>query len=100
MKKYSVRLLPSAKVDVVDARKWYKQYNDELPIRFKEELRLVVEALKLRPLVHAIRYKNVRFAQLNKFPYAVHYFIDEVSLTVNIIAVQHTAINPSSWRVP
>ncbi len=62
MKNHSVRLLPSAKKDISEARKWYKQYNDELPVRFKEQLRLTVETLKLRPSVHAIRYKNVRFA--------------------------------------
>ncbi len=91
-------MLPSAKKDVLEARKWYKQFNEQLPLRFKEEFKGVVEALKLRPNVHAIRHKNVRFAHLHKFPYAVHYFIDEVSFTVNIIAVQHTAINPTRWR--
>jgi hypothetical protein len=100
MRKHFVRILPSAKKDTYEARKWYRQYNEELSVRFKEELRLTVEALKLRPPVHAIRYKHVRFAQLPTFPYAVHYFIDEVAFTVNIIAVVHTAINPLRWRVP
>lgn len=100
MRKHLVRILPSAGKDIYEARKWYRQYNEELPVRFKEELRLTVEALKLRPTVHAIRYKNVRFAQLPTFPFAIHYFIDEVSFTVNIIAVVHTAINPSKWRFP
>jgi hypothetical protein len=60
MKNYFVYMLPSAKKDISEARKWYKQYNEELPVRFKEELKLVVDALKLRPSVHAIRYKNIR----------------------------------------
>jgi len=100
MTKHSVLILPSAKKDIYKARKWYSQYSDELPVRFKEELKLIVEVLKLRPGVHAIRYRNVRFAQLSRFPYAIRYFIDEASFTVNIIAVYHAAINPSKWRIP
>lgn len=49
MTKHSVLILPSAKKDIYEARKWYSQYSDELPVRFKEELKLIVEALKLRP---------------------------------------------------
>ena len=99
MRKYSLLILPAAKKDIYEARKWYGQYNEELPKRLKEELKLIAESLKLRPYVHAIRYRNVRLAQLYRFPYAVHYFIDETSFTVNIIAVHHTAINPSDWRI-
>lgn len=98
MRKYNILILPSAKKDISEARKWYSQYNKELPKRFKEELKLIAEALKLRPAAHAIRYRNVRLAQLRSFPYSVHYFIDETSFTVNIIAIHHTAINPLNWR--
>ena len=100
MKKHTVLILPSAKKDIYEARKWYSQHNVELPKRFKEELKHITEALKLPPSVHAIRYKNVRFVQFYSFPYAIHYFIDEASYTVNIIAVLHTAINPERWRNP
>ena len=100
MRKHSAFILPSAKKDIYEVRKWYSQYNNELPKRFKEELEHIVEALKLKPAIHAIRYRNIRFAQLRKFPYAIHYFIDETSSTINIIAVCHTAINPATWRTP
>ncbi len=68
MKKHKVNLLLSAKADISEARKWYCHFNNELPIRFKEEVRQIIETLKLRPNADAIRYKNVRFAQLNRFP--------------------------------
>ncbi len=100
MRKHSVLILPSAKRDMYAARKWYSQFNDELPKRFKEEVKLIIEALKFTPTVHAIRYRNVRFAQLHKFPYSIHYIIDEALFTVNIIAVYHTARNPSKWKIP
>jgi len=97
MRKYSILILPAAKKDIYEARKWYSQYNQELPRKFKEEVKLIAEILKLRPAVHAVRYRNVRLAQLYTFPYAIHYFINEASSTVNIIAVHHTAINPFNW---
>lgn len=95
MRKHSLRLLPSAKNDIREARKWYRQINDELPERFKKELMLISEALKLQPAVHAVRYRNVRLAHFYSFPYAIHYFINERLFTINIIAVQYTARNSS-----
>ena len=89
MRNYLILILPAAKEDIYEARKWYNQIDNELPKRFTEELKFIVEALKSRPTVHAIRYRNVILAQLNKFPYSVHYFIDETAFTVNIIAVHH-----------
>lgn len=100
MRKHSVLILPTSKKDIYEARKWYKQYNEQLPKRFKEELKLIAEALMLRTGVHAIRYRNVRFTQLHNFPYAVHHFIDETLFTVNIIAVVHTATDPACRRIP
>ena len=37
-----------------------------------------------------VRYDNIRCAQVKKFPYLVHYHIDEIQGIVTIIAVYST----------
>lgn len=97
MRLFQVLILPSAKRDVQDARKWYSQFNKELPVRFKDDLRIIIEGLKVHPSTHSLRYKNIRLANLKNFPYAVHYFIKD-DFSVVIIAVYHTAVDPARWN--
>ncbi len=96
MKRYKVRILPSAYNDLTHARDWYRQHNPILPKRLSEQVNLSVERIRENPFAHTIRYKEVRIANLNIFPYAIHYLLDES--TVTIIAIHHTAISPEKWR--
>jgi len=92
---YKVVILPLARQDILEARVWYKDKSVDLPKRFVQQLKSVVERLRIRPQVHAVRYKNVRIANLSVFPYAVHYTIEEN--IVVILAVFHVALNPEKW---
>jgi plasmid stabilization system protein ParE len=92
---YKFIVLPNVRVDVREAKQWYEQKSPSLPKRFDKDLRATFKQLKLRPLSHAVRYKNVRIANLKVFPYAVHYIVKEN--TVLITAVFHSASNPENW---
>jgi len=96
MKRYKVRILPSAYSDISSARDWYRQYNLDLPLKFTQQLKFSVEQIRTTPYSHTLRYKNVRIANLKVFPYAVHYFIEND--TIIIIAVHHAAISPDKWK--
>jgi hypothetical protein len=50
------------------------------------------------PKAPNIRYKNVRTAVLNMFPFLVHYTIDERNKTIVVSAVLHTSRNPKLWE--
>lgn len=95
MKRYKIRLLPSAYNDLRQARDWYKQHNSILPKRLSQQVNLSVARISENPFAHAIRYKEVRIANINIFPYAVHYLIDDNMVV--IIAIHHTAISPEKW---
>jgi plasmid stabilization system protein ParE len=98
MKRYKVRLLPSAYDDLRNARDWYKQHGASLPKHFTDQLALTIDHIKVAPNAYAIRYKNIHVALLNVFPYAVHFFIIEESNTVIVIAIHHTAMDPEKWE--
>lgn len=95
MKRYKVRILPSAYNDLRQARSWYRQHNSDLPKRFSQQVTITVSRIKETPLAYAVRYKDVHIANVNIFPYAVHYII--FGETILIIAIHHTALSPAKW---
>lgn len=54
-----------------------------------------MQKIQSLPAAYAVRYKDVRIANLAVFPYAVHFIID--ADTIIVLAVHHTAINPQKW---
>jgi plasmid stabilization system protein ParE len=96
MKKYKVIFLPSAKNDITEARKWYRNENISLPVRFTNDLRSIIEILEKRPAVFSTRYKDVRVAHLKIFPYGLHYLI--VQNKIVVLGVFHTSISPEKWN--
>lgn len=51
-----------------------------------------------RPASYAIRYKNVRIAHPNTFPYSIHYYIDDTAHCVVIIAIIHDHRDPDTAK--
>jgi plasmid stabilization system protein ParE len=95
MKRYKVRILPSAYNDLKSARSWYRQHSPLLPKRLSQLVNRSIERIRQTPFAHAVRYQEVRIANINIFPYAIHYFLEEN--TIIIIAIHHTAISPDEW---
>lgn len=91
-----VKIISAAYNDVREARLWYKEKSPELPRKFNNQLKIAIEQLRTLPVTHAIRYKEVRILNVPVFPYAIHYLIENDIII--IIAVHHTAKNPSEWN--
>ena len=70
---YKSLILPLAKKDIRDAAKWYNKRQIGLGKRFTAEVREKVHFIRQNPQASNIRYKNVRTAVLNVFPFMVHY---------------------------
>ncbi len=62
--------------------------------RFKLDLRRIIFQLEENPKIFGVRFKKFRTANLNIFPYQVHYQIDEVNNTVVVFAVLHANRDP------
>jgi len=48
-------------------------------------------------LLFSIKYDNIRCMCIEKFPYMVHYRVNEQTKTVKVEALFHTSRNPKSW---
>ena len=71
------------------AREWYKgQGVRGLSNRFAQAVKGCIDKIRINPYAHAIRYKNVRIAHTDKFPYAIHFYLDEDTIIITSIIFQ------------
>jgi len=94
MKRFKVIFSPVAIDDVEQIVDYYEKIQPGLGKRFAVQLRLTLDAVKHNPFFASVRYDDIRCAAIKKFPYLVHYHIDENKLLVSIIAVYSTYKEP------
>ncbi|MEM8528583.1 MAG: type II toxin-antitoxin system RelE/ParE family toxin [Bacteroidota bacterium] len=94
---YSIQLLPQARTDLQEIMAYYKERKKGLDARFFKHLVASIRLLHSNPLIFQVRYKRVRQAPIKKFPFWIHYLVDEQQQQVAIIAVLHSARDPRNW---
>lgn len=93
---YPIRLLPEAKDEFDAAADWYEQQQAGLGVDFIARVREVLDRITANPQLHATVHGDVRKAVVKQFPYVVLYREDAGEVVV--IAVFHTARDPSIWQ--
>ena len=91
-----IRLLPEARDEFDAATDWYEQQRPGLGTIFVDRVRDVFNRIAANPQMHGLVYQDVRKAVVQQFPYVVLY--KEEAGEVIVIAVFHTARNPSIWQ--
>jgi plasmid stabilization system protein ParE len=91
---YSLSYFDVAKIDIREAKAWYKKQQPGLEKRFADSIKSTVSKLKDNPLAFAVRYKNIRIAHPKTFPYNIHFYIDDANYQVIIIAILHSKRHP------
>jgi hypothetical protein len=56
-------------------------------VRYAPEALEEIKAVKARPLSRSFRYDDVRFAVVDRFPYAAHYTVDQTAKVIKIQAI-------------
>ncbi len=91
------RRLPQAVADIVSAAEWYDDQQPGLGDDFVDEVDAVIRSLSSNPLVHAIRFADVRCARLKRFKkYGVFYFVWQGEIIV--FSVFHGGLHPRRLR--
>lgn len=96
MKKFSVRLEAEVYDDIQEAVLWYEDSSVGLGKKFLLENEEYLEHLSRHPYFK-LRYKDLRVVLLSRFPFQIHYRVDEAAQEVIILAVINTHRNPSIW---
>jgi len=98
MEKFKIVVLPLAKTDIREARKWYNSQQHGLGKRLTSDMNITLRKIERNPTSFAVRYNQVRFANFNSFPYAAHFYIDEVKTTVYLLGFIHTGRHPDTSK--
>ena len=95
--KLKVEYNPDFFNDLVQAVDWYNEKQVGLGSRFLNNVKKQTEKLSTTASHFAVKYDDIRCMRIEKFPYLVHYRIDEQNQTVKVEALFHTSRNPEIW---
>lgn len=95
---YKVQLLPDARLDIKESMEWYNEQKAGLGRLFYYSVKSRLAYISKNPLHYQISYRKVRNAIVHKFPYQIHYQVEEERRSIIVIAVTHTSRDPRVWK--
>ena len=90
-----IQFTKEAVFDIEEIVFWYEDQREGLSYDFELCLEAGINAIKRTPSAFQKRYKEVKIRFINRFPYGIHYIVNDEIIT--IIAVFHTSRSPSNW---
>jgi len=93
MRKFQVVILEKAFQEIENARDYFENNQINLGTSFTKEVFSILEILETNPLLFPVKFKNIREAVLNKFPFVVIFEVlpnDEII----VLSVFHFRRNP------
>jgi hypothetical protein len=98
MKRYKIKIDPDALSDIHEIAQWYDNVQNRLGHRFLNTTIKQINSLNKNPGIYAIRYNDIRCMIIKKFPNMVHFYINDETHTVEVLAVINTYRNPNIWE--
>lgn len=95
---YHLKIDIDALGDIQETFEWYEMQLKGLGLRYKNQTKRQINSLKKAPHLFSIKYNEIRCRKIEKFPFLIHYEINEETKTVNIFAVFHSSRNPEIWK--
>lgn len=95
---YEIVILLRADLEVDETAEYYESLSNGLGTKFFNEYQDHVETLKTFPFFEE-KYNIVRTLPLKKFPYIIHFTVDEITKIVSIQAVTSNYQDPNITRI-
>ena len=92
---FAIFLSSDARQDFLNAFYWYEMQIEGLGVSFEKYFENALEYLLKNPFSVQIRYDEIRVYFIKRFPYGIHFFVEEQ--TVKILAIFHTSQDPYKW---
>lgn len=96
MKSFSIRVLAAAEEDLDEAFEYYADISPKLAERFIKIVNVALNDLKKNPH-YQIRYDNFRMKIVKKFPYVIHYILDENRQIVFVYGIRNSYQDPDKY---
>ena len=88
---------PIVKNDILEAITYYKKINPALAKQFLFRISEAKTYIASNPFGFQIKYKEVRTVLLKRFPFHIHYLIDDFKKQIVILAIIHAYKNPDDY---
>ena len=96
---YKLRFHPKFVQGLEEAIAYYAEQSNSAAVRFKAATKKQLKLVKKNPYSKAVRYDDVRFACIEKFPYSIHYSIDTDNNCVLVHRILCDYQNPvANWE--
>lgn len=95
---FSIKIDIEAIEDIQNTSDWYELQSRGVGLRYKNQVKRQINSLKKNPYLFSIKYKEVRCRKIEKFPFLIHYTIEDELKTITVFAVFHTSRNPEIWN--
>jgi toxin ParE1/3/4 len=93
---FAVLIEPRALADIQQAIDYYESRQSGLGKRFESAIDKHFSIIAKNPFFQ-IRYSGIRCLPVKKFPFLIHFVVDEKSEKVFVISVFHTSKDNSEW---
>ncbi|MEO8232823.1 MAG: hypothetical protein ABI638_11105 [Ignavibacteriota bacterium] len=94
---FKVKIEPDAVEDIQGALLWYDKQQEGLGKKLFIEIKSCIKLLKSNPFYH-VRYDRVRCLPLKRFPFMLHFSINESEKLVIIRAMFNTYRDVKTWE--
>ena len=94
---FKLKIEPEALDDIQQGIDWYNEQQAGLGRKFLAEVKIGFKSLKTNPFFQ-LRYEGVRCLPLKKYPYMLHFTVNETDKLVIIHAVFPTPLSPDNWK--
>jgi plasmid stabilization system protein ParE len=91
----TLRILPEAEAEILQALNYYQAVGFQLAIRFLDELSKAVKNIHAAPNRYAVYFNDSRRKNLNRFPYAIIFRSSADEILIQ--AVAHASRRPGYW---
>ncbi|MEO2050238.1 MAG: type II toxin-antitoxin system RelE/ParE family toxin [Allomuricauda sp.] len=92
---YRFQILEAADQDIAEAILQYENVRKGLSVDFELCLEEGYADILNTPLGYQVRYREVRIKFIRRFPYGIHYTVEDDLITV--ISVFHQSRSPRKW---
>ncbi|MCC8425398.1 type II toxin-antitoxin system RelE/ParE family toxin [Mucilaginibacter sp. UR6-11] len=94
---YQLLISDETRLDILDAFAWYENRRAGLGKDFELCLEAGFNLISRDPSLFQKRYKDLRIYFIDRFPYGIHYLVDEN--TIKVFGVFHTSRSPTHWKI-
>ena len=95
---FEIIILLRTDLEVDEIAEYYESLSNGLGTKFFNEYQEYVETLHTFPFFEE-KYNTVRTLPLKKFPYTIHFTVDEVNKIVTVYAVTSNYQDPNTTRI-